>query len=250
MSNEIQVFFGSFQFTGNYSVSNVDIPEPMPVRISNIPKNDGSVAEEAKRKSVEIKLKGTVKGSDYDDLRSNMDDLRAAIYAGKQFLTFDDDRKIKCQLKSFSTKSIFFRRYIAFNISFIADYPYFVSQSETPDDRVPTSGVTYNLTNNGNAPARCKIEITAPGGGISDDIQIDNTTNGQQCKYRGDVAAGEDLEIDNRYDTDDFEVLNNGVDDFTNFEGDFMVLEPGVNAVKFTGPASTGVKFTWRDTYV
>ena len=98
-------------------------------------------------------------------------------------------------------------------------------------------------------PFRVKIEITAPGAGISDNIQVENTTLGQIFKYRGDVAAADVLEVDNRYDTDDFEVLNDGADDKANFEGDFITLAPGNNTIEFTGTASTGVKITYRAAY-
>jgi hypothetical protein len=57
------------------------------------------------------------------------------------------------------------------------------------------------------------------------------------------------LEIDNRYDTADLEVFNDGTDATVDFEGDFIELEPGDNTIVFTGPILTGVKITFRDTY-
>jgi len=57
------------------------------------------------------------------------------------------------------------------------------------------------------------------------------------------------LEVDNRYDTDDFEVLNNSADDHDNFEGDFVDLNAGANTVEFTGTASTAVSLLWRDAW-
>ena len=73
---------------------------------------------------------------------------------------------------------------------------------------------------------------------------------GTLLRYRGDVAAADVLEIDNRYDTDDFEVLNDGSDDHANYEGDFLELAPGNNTITFTGTASTDVKLYYRATYL
>lgn len=250
MANEIVVKFGSFQFTGNYSVSDFSFPETMPVKVNDIPKNDGSVAAEAKRKSMNIKIKGTVQGADYDATRTNMDALKAAIYSGKQNFTLDDDRQIKCQLKSFNPKPIFLRRYIEFTITFTADYPYFVNQTLSEDDASRDDNDTFALVNNGNAPARVKVTATAPGGGISDNFSITNQTNSLKSTYRGDITAADDLIIDNRVGSDDFIITNDGVDDFANFEGDFLVLNPGSNTILYEGDDATNLKFEWRDTYV
>jgi hypothetical protein len=67
-------------------------------------------------------------------------------------------------------------------------------------------------------------------------------------KYRGTVAAGKILEIDNRYDTDDFEVLNDGVDDIAHFEGDFLNLSPGNNTIEVTGTMGA-ITLTYRNAW-
>jgi phage-related protein len=118
--------------------------------------------------------------------------------------------------------------------------------SNVIDERAPTSGAGYTVTNAGNAPARAKIEITAVGE-IADACKIENTTTGESFQFRGTILATKKLEVDNRYDTDDFEVLNNGVDEHSNFEGDFITLDPGANTIKFTGTAGTKVKITFRN---
>ncbi len=122
-----------------------------------------------------------------------------------------------------------------------------ITASNVIDERVPTSGVGYTITNAGNAPARVKIEVTAPGGDITDNLKIENTTTGKSFQFRGTVAGYTTLEIDNRYDTDDFQVLNDSVNEYTNFEGDFITLDPGNNTIKYTGTANAIVKITWRN---
>ena len=96
----------------------------------------------------------------------------------------------------------------------------------------------------------CFTRITnGTGGAIANDIAFTNTTNGDNFRWVGSLADTKILEVDNRYDTDDFEVLDDGADAHTNFEGDFITLDPGVNAVRFNGPASVTVELDWRDTY-
>jgi len=248
MANEIELKFGSLNLnsTNEITISAISIKENKDVKVSKIPKADRSVAETARRNSLTVTVKGDIIGSDYDDLRTNLDTLKAGLHNGKQKFTLDDDRYIMGQLKNFTEGVVHLKRMCTWSASFVCEDPLWLAETATVDDRTPTSGTPYNVTNAGNAPVRAKIEFTAPAGGISNDIQFENTTNSELMKYIGDVVATEDVEIDNRYDTDDFQVLNNGVDDHANFEGDFITLEPGVNALEFTGTVGTDVKVTFR----
>jgi phage-related protein len=151
------------------------------------------------------------------------------------------------QFRDFSYSYTHISRLAKWSASFVAHFPFWLSETLHSDSRVPASGVGYTLANAGNAPTRCKVTVTAPGGGIADNCQIENTTVGTTTKYRGTLTQYEDLEIDNRVDSDDFEVLNDAVDDMANFEGDFIILNPGNNTVEYTGTANAIVKFEWRD---
>jgi len=237
MANEITIDFGTLNLdsTNNIAIGKIQVKESKPVKVHKIPKSNGSIAETAKRESLMISVTGDIAGSNYDDLRTNLDALKAGLQNGLQKFTLDDDRYIMGQLKTFTVEFLTLRTLAQWKATFIAHYPYWLSESLNSDSRTPSTGVSYEITNAGNAPTRAKIVITAPGGGISDDVQIENLTTGELCKYRGDVAAAEDLEVDNRVDTDDFEVLNDGDSDMPNFEGDFITLNPGVNDIELTG---------------
>lgn len=250
-ANTIDLDFGSLDFnsTNDLTVADIQVKERKSVKVYEIPKSDGAIAETAKRRELIITVSGDIAGTDYDDLRSNLDTLRAGLQDGEQKFTLDDDRYIKGQLRTFDYSWLHLKRIAIWKATFICHYPVWLSETESTDDRTPSSGVGYTVNNPGNAPVRVKVEITAPAGGISDDIQLENTTTGELFRYRGDLAAGDVLEVDNRYDTDDFEVLNDGTDDHTNFEGDFLTLDPGNNTIEFTGTASTDVKITYRAGY-
>jgi len=250
MANEIQLKLGTFTLDDGteYCVEDIQSSEKKEVKTHKIPKTDGSIAEDAKREAITITIKGTVANSDYDALRSSLDDLKAAIHDGIQKFTMDDDRYVKAQVDSVKIKWVTFRTLASFEMSLTAHYPFLLAETPSEDDRTPTSTVGYTITNNGNAPARCKIEIT-PTAEMADACKIENQTNGKSFQYRGTVAADETLEVDNFYDGDDFQVLNDGADDIENFEGDFITLDPGDNTIVFTGTASTNVVITHRDTW-
>lgn len=255
MANEIDLDFGTFNLdtASNVTIAEISIKESKTVKVSPIPKTDGAVAETGRRSHIVISVSGDVAGADYDTLRTNIDALKAALQNGSQKFTMDDDRYIMAQLQDFDYSYHVARTLAKWSAKFIAHYPFWLAESASESDKTEgvdiTSGVGYTVNNPGNAPARVKVEFTAPGGGISDDIQLENTTLGQLLKYRGDVAAADVVEIDNRYDSDEFQVLNDGSDDIANFEGDFITLAPGDNTIEFTGAAGTAVKLTYRATY-
>lgn len=250
MSNEISLKFGTLELddTNNITISRVSVKVGKNVPTTKIPQTIGSVAEEAEEAYKTIAIEGDIAGNDYDDLRTNLDSLRAGLQ-GIDKLTTDDDRYINCQLKDFDFSYTTLRTHANWKATFVAHFPLWLAETATEDERTPTSTVGYVIANAGNAPTRIKIEVTAPAGGIADACKIENTTTGKSLQYRGTIDAAEVLEVDNRYDTDDFEVLNNGVDDHVNFEGDFLTLNPGNNTIVYTGTAGAVIKITHRNAW-
>lgn len=248
----IQLKFGTLALdsTNNITISKINWKDSKPVSTSNIPVTDGAIAEEAKLGAKTLTVEGDIAGAGYDDLQANIDALEAGLKSqGIAALTKDDARYIMAQLKDFTFEYIHPTRLAKWTATFVAHFPFWISSTESTDSRVPTSGVGYTINNPGNAPARVKFTFTAPGGGISDSLKIENQTTGKSFQYRGDISGYESLEVDNRYDTDDFEVLNNSVDDHENFEGDFITLAPGNNTIVFTGTENTIVEMAYRATY-
>ena len=254
MANEIQLKFGSLDLdvTNNVAVGSIEVKEQKSVKTTAIPKTDGSIAETARRMAITISMAGDISGSDFDDLRGNIDGFKAVLQAGLQKFTIDDDRYIYAQLKDFSYSYKTLRTFARWSAAFVAHYPYWQAEVASSDVRTPVSAETYALSNPGNAPARVKITLTNGGTSIVDDIRIDNVTNGQAMQYRGTLLGTQVLEIDNRYDTDDLQILNNGADAIVDFEGDFLELAAGTNYIKFTGAAAATVPeiaMYWRGTW-
>lgn len=247
----IDLDFGTLDLdtTNNISINDISIKEKKIAKAFSIAKQDHAIQETARRSVVKIDVGGDIAGTSYPNLLSNIDTLKAGLQDGKQKFTLDTNRYIIAQMVSFSYKYKKLETFATWKAMFEAAYGFWQAENASSDTRTPTSGVAYNITNNGNASARVKVVFTAPAGGISDNLIFENITAGIGLNFRGTIAGAKNLEVDNRFDTDDFEVLNDGADDHVNLEGDFMTLLPGVNSMKFTGEASTEVVISFRDTY-
>jgi len=244
MSATIQLKFGTLALdsTNNITVSHISEKATKPVQTTQIPVTDGAIAETARIGPKTINIEGDIAGAGYDTLRTNLDALHAGLIGqGLAKLTKDNERYIYCQLKDFSYAYDHLTTRATWSVSFIAHFPFWLA--ETPTE---VTTLANAINNAGNAPTRAKIEITA-NGAITDACRLDNSANNQSFQYRGTIAAAKKLEVDNRYDTDDFEVLNDSVDDIANFEGDFITLNAGDNTLAYTGTAYASIKITYRN---
>jgi len=256
MANEIDLDIGTFNLdeTNQIAISDIGRKIIKKLQQSDIPKSNHSVIPPAERSAMEIPIKGTIIGTDYDNLRTNLDALHAALESdSEQKLTLDDDRYIMVQYKDYGEnihgESESIRTLASFYFTMIASYPIWQSETLYEDERTPTSGVGYTINNPGNAPTRVKVTITAPAGGISDNCQLANSTTAT-FKYRGDIAAGESLVVDNMVSQDDQLVENDGDEDWANVEGDFITLNPGDNTIIFTGTAGAIIKLEYRGAWL
>lgn len=254
MANEVDINIGTFDLdsSNNVAIEDIQVSIMKSVAEHALPKYHGSVIAIGKRKSMTVRIRGSVKGSDYDALRTSLDSLKNAFddTAEKKFTT-DDDRQLFVQYRNFSYSWEAIRTFLRFSVELIASDPFWLSQTLNSDSRTPSTGVGYTITNAGNAPTRVKVTITAGAGGIvANDIKLQNTTVGETFQYNAAVAAAQDVVVNNKVDTPDLVVTNNGVSDFQKFEGDFITLNPGANTIVFTSLAvNPVVKLEWRDAY-
>ncbi len=251
MANEFTPAFGSVALdsTNDISIASIDFTEQKPVREVTIPKTDGSLAQEIKRKSIKIAVQGDVIGSGYDALRTQINLISAGFQDGKQKFTLDNDRYMMAQLTSFNYSLKHTKELAQWKATFLANFPFWLDETASQNDSTPTSGSGYTVNNPGNAPARVKVTASNSSTALNDSFQIVNSTRGETLIYRGDVTIGDDLVIDNRYATEYFAVTNDGEDDIKNFEGDFLVLDPGDNTIVFTGTANTRLVLDYRGTW-
>lgn len=253
MANEVDFNIGTYDLdsTNGVSVDDVGINIVKSVQEFALPKYHGSIIPIGKRKSMSIRVTGSVTSTNYDALRTLLDSLKNAFddTAEKKFTT-DDDRQVFVQYRSFSYRWKTIRTFATFAVELVASNPFWLSQTLNSDSRTPSTGVGYTVTNNGNAPARVKVTFTAGAGAVSNDIRIENQTTGEVFQYRGDLASTKALIVNNRMDQQDYAVTNDGTSDFPNFEGDFLTLAPGNNTIVVTtGASGFTVNIEHRDTY-
>lgn len=255
MANEIQFYLGTFALdsTNGISISDLSFQIAKTIQTFEILKDHQSVIPVAKRKDMAIRLRGQLVSSNYDALRTALDSLKYALESSsEQKFTTDDDRYIMAQYRNFGYSYKTMRTFIDFSFDLVASYPFWLAASQTSSNLVWTTATPFNVTySNGNHPARLKITVTAPGGTpIVDDLKIENVTTGEVFMYRGTIAAGQSLIVNNRLDSVDMAVTNNGTSDWPNFYGDLLTLNPGVNSIKITSAISTAtVNFAYRETY-
>lgn len=254
MANEIDINIGTYDLdsTNGVSVDDISISIAKQVQEYALPKFHGSIIPIGKRKSMSVRLKGSVSSTNYDALRTLLDSLKNAFddTSEKKFTT-DDDRQLFVQYKSFSYSWRALRTYAIFTVELVASDPYWLSQTLNSDSAIRSTGVGFTITNSGNAPTRVKVTITAGAGGIlANDIKLENQTTGETFQYNEAIGAAGVLVVNNKVDTADLVVTEDGVSNFPDFQGDFLTLNPGANTLVLTSLAvGATTKIEWRDAY-
>ncbi len=253
MADEIDVNIGTFNLdqTNNVAIEDINISVAKSIQEFDLPKFHGAVVPIGKRKTLGVRIRGTITGSNYDNLRAMLDGLKGAFESSsEQNLTLDDDRILKVQYRNFAYSYKTLRTFADFSVDLVASDPFWYAASITTHDENPAVSTTPFVVNNpGNAPARVRVQISNASGNIIDNCRLENQTTGETMQYRGTVLMGKNLVVNNRMDLQDLAVTNDGVDDIKNFEGDFLTLNPGNNTLVFTGTGSTRVKIEFRAAY-
>ena len=253
MADEIDINIGTFNLdsTSSVAIADINISVAKSIQEFDLPKFHGSVIPIGKRKNLNVRITGTITGSNYDNLRANLDGLKAAFEAlSEQNLTLDDDRILKVQYRNFSYSYKTLRTFSDFSVDLVASDPFWYAVALTTNDQNPvTVGVPYIVNNPGNAPARVKVQVSHATATITDDCRIENQTTGETMQYRGTIYATQNLIVNNRMDAVDLAVTNNGIDDIKKFEGDFITLNPGDNNLMFVGTNGARVQIIFRAAY-
>lgn len=253
MANEVDINIGSFSLdsSNGIAIEAISIAVNKALQEFDIPKADLSVIPIARRRSISVRVRGSLTAANHDALRTALNALKNAIESSsEQKFTTDDDYYMKGQYKSFGYDYVTMRTFIRFSMELAISYPFWVSETLTTSTPSWTTGVNFVVNNPGTAPARLKVTITSDAGGaIADDCLFQNVTTGESFQYRGTIAATKALIVNNRVDADDLAVTNDGTADIANFEGDFITLNPGNNNLKLTCARSAAViSLAFRET--
>lgn len=223
-------------------------------RVSQYPviRQDLTLIPEGCAQPMQIELRGTIAGSDYTSLRTELEQINNALAGGRQPFYIDNERYVNVLDTTFDY-SFITQDFCNYSVRFIGQLPYFLAAVASSNVSTPTSGSSYAITNVGNVRVPLKIVIRPVASGtVSDNIQIENHTLSQLFKYRGVVSATEDVAVDTGYDNENipsYSVDHEGVTAMSAFEGDFLWLNDGVNYIEFTGIANVTVSLYWREGY-
>lgn len=247
----VAIKFGATNLGTSEDVEQIQVRSGHVVVPVYIPRKNGFLIPEGEIGMGEISLSGKLVSTTYTNLRTARDTMRAAKKAGKQKLTFDDERYIYCQLRDFDWSFITMNSCLLWTATFVAEEAKEFSETFQSSTTSPTSGVGFTVTNAGNAPTRAKVTITNGSGSAISNFTLQNSTTGELFKFVGSVANSQALVVNNYADTTDstISVLNNGSDAISNFQGDVITLNSGNNTIIYTGTTTVSVKFEWHDAW-
>lgn len=192
-----------------------------------------------------LSIKGKIWGTTSATARTTWDSFLQYMNGGEKDLYIFDDRFVRGFLVNESHKYIAALRVVEFNLQFLIQNPFnLYLQKLRTTQAVSSSPTSFTVTTNSNVYLKPEISFVAGASDITA-IQLQNLTTGENMVFSGTVAAGDTLVID----CEDLTVLNDSVDSIGSFTGDFIKLNPGANALKFTGSNCT-VKVDFRDRWL
>lgn len=181
--------------------------------------------------TLSLVLKGKVWGTTATAARTSFDSLLQYFNEGEKDIYLYDDRFFRGVLVSENHTYIAALKVIEFTLKLEIAKPWANYIQKTRNKQTITSSPTaFTVTNSGNTPVKPKITFLASGNDITSCV-IENLTTGQKISFSATVTDGDELVID----CEEVTVENDGVDSISSFAGDFLEINPGDNAFKFTG---------------
>ena len=125
-------------------------------------------------------------------------------------------------------------------IPFEAFDPFWYSTSSRSIAQAVASGGTIVVPNAGNVTTPPVITVAYPSGGTGALTGVVLTIGTVTLTYNGTIAAGQSVV----FDCDKFTVLNNGVNDFANWSGDFPQIPSGGGVLGYSDTNHVGATVT------
>jgi phage-related protein len=213
-----------------------------------------SVVEDART----INVAGRISADTASGLRDLLDALSELFTRRGKRLQLWDDRYIVAYKATFAFAYVVGSalRAVDFTLQFFCPDPFWYGTSaETTNYDLTEADVPLDITNN---KYRRTITINNPGSayifplitvttGLEPltTIVVRNITSGRYFVYTGTLPIGKALVIDMA----NFTVNNDGVEDLTNFQGDFFALQPGDNEIQIEGTAPANYQFDYPIRY-
>lgn len=245
------------------SVENYDAGMPNRLDIMQVPKRHGGlVAEAPVLDPRRISFKGMVQEATAELTRTELENMAKVFYRNNKKLRIWDDKYVNAFLVSFGFTFIHGSagRSAAYAAEFVAPDPFWYSDTPASQTQtLDTSDIvdlthggrleTFTIVNAGTAFNYPVMTITNLTGGTLTRISIINRTTGRTFTYTGSLLNGQALVVN----CGQFTVKNNGVDDYTNFSGSFLWLDPDSNSMEIQafsfGAGSITFNFAYTPRY-
>lgn len=201
-----------------------------------VSQREGSLIPDSHIQGNNIRLRGTVSGTDTTSARTNFDSLLKCLVSWKttekRNLFLYDDRLREVYLRNFDWSYIDTLKYIEFNMQLSSPDGCSKSIGRYRSRTVISGTVTeFNLSYNGNFQSKPIFQFIANQSAVISTCLLQNLTTGDNFSYTGTVPTNVSLEIDSFNGT----VFNSSVDSTRYFSGDFIALVRGTNYFRFSG---------------
>jgi hypothetical protein len=250
------VKIGTYAIGTSAAISAIKLMRSRRVTEHPIVRSDMTIIGEGKQSPLRIDLTGTCVGTDYTSTRTELKNIIGASESTTQSFFLDNERYCRVVSRNFDY-SFVKQDYCNYNLSLMGELPYFLASAA--DSYIAgvvgntlgiTSGTAFNVSNLGDIKIPCKIVLTGAGAAtISNNVQFENTTLGTLCKFTGTLQITSTLVIDMGYDyhnVPNFIVTLDGVNAMSAFEGDFIELAAGSNAIEYTGAQTGTISIYYR----
>lgn len=244
------LLFGDYTFP-NQTFEVQGFPIKNAIKENAVPRAHGSIIPTPFLKSRSFRIRGFIHNASNEDSLTQLLAMQRALLAGEKEFYSRGDRYIKARADEVEASPAKGTdgAVLECDIRMIASVPFFYSAGASYSAGFTVTGTTYNFDvySGGNVFAEPVIYFYASGGTITDNIKLTNTSNGNELlRYRGTLPAGATLKVD----ADTLEVLVNGADGLSNFEGDFLSLVAGTSTFQYVGGdcrLTVEHKYRWYD---
>lgn len=242
--------FGTYEFP-NQTFEVEGFPTDRTMTPQKIVQKHGAVIQTPFMEERKFNVIGKLHSPTNNSTRAQLDALQQGLLSTVE-KTFQDqsNRYINAYVKNIETKYIrgLDKSVVDVEVEFVAQNPFFYAVGSSSILANPLVGGTSNfdLYSDGNVFSEPNLFIYASGGTITDDVTIKNLTDeSNQLRFRGEIADGTTLQIN----TETYEVINNGVDALTYFEGRFLHIIPGTNTYQLVG-ATMLLTAEWKNRWL
>lgn len=237
----LNIKFGSYDFTDSLESWTEDSPNSVQTAVA-IDKEGVLVATTAFLGPKTVRVAGVLAATNAASLRTTIDSMAAAFKNGRQKMALFNDRYAYALNTAFDysfmeTPGL---NMAAYNAEFLADDPYWSSETLSTSTVTDATNSSFDVTNGGNAPACPVVTLTAQS--TTSYVKIANDTRNEYFEYSGALAPGDVLEVDSLNKT----VKKNGANDIGHFTNDFLKIDSGANTISYTGPTNQ-VQIAWRN---